>query len=109
MELLRRTGVGRDINRHHYTRAEIDEALGRPVVRALLDLIRLRNSHPAFGGEFQVQGTGSSLALSWRNGSAAAVLTADLADRTATIEVTDDAGRTTTCADLLDGTGTLPS
>ena len=27
MDLLARSGVGRDINRHHYTRDEIDEAL----------------------------------------------------------------------------------
>lgn len=107
MELLRRTGVGRDINRHHYTRAEIDEALGRPVVRALIDLIRLRNSHPAFAGQFEVQGDGSTLQLSWRNGPAVAVLAADLADRTARIEVTDDTGRTATCTDLLEGTGDL--
>ena len=30
MALLARTGVGRDINRHCYTQAEIDEALARP-------------------------------------------------------------------------------
>ncbi|UZF56539.1 sucrose phosphorylase [Gordonia polyisoprenivorans] len=50
MELLDRTGVGRDINRHHYTHAEIAEDLRRPVVGALLALCRFRNTHPAFDG-----------------------------------------------------------
>jgi sucrose phosphorylase len=52
MALLARTGVGRDINRHHYTRGEIEEAMARPVVADLLALIRLRNAHPAFQGSF---------------------------------------------------------
>jgi len=54
MELLGRTGVGRDINRHYYRVAEIEDALMRPLVQKQLDLIRLRNTHPAFEGEFQV-------------------------------------------------------
>ena len=33
MELLARTGVGRDVNRHHYTAAEIDGALATSVVQ----------------------------------------------------------------------------
>jgi sucrose phosphorylase len=55
MELLTRSGVGRDINRHYYTAAEIASALGSPLVQKLIELIRLRNTHPAFAGEFQVK------------------------------------------------------
>ena len=55
MNLLRRTGVGRDINRHYCTPAELEDQLKAPVVRCLLDLIRFRNAHPAFSGDFQVQ------------------------------------------------------
>ena len=101
MELLARSGVGRDINRHHYTREEIDRELQRPVVAALLDLIRLRNSHPAFGGSFSVGGDGSHVELTWVQGAASAVLAADLDARTARITVTDDAGRAAECDDLL--------
>jgi sucrose phosphorylase len=54
MELLARTRVGRDINRHYYQRDEIRSALNAPVPATLIELIRLRNSHPAFGGEFSV-------------------------------------------------------
>jgi sucrose phosphorylase len=54
MELLARTGVGRDINRHHYAAAEIESSLRRPLVQKQIELIRLRNMHPAFAGEFHV-------------------------------------------------------
>ena len=52
LELLARTGVGRDVNRHHYSAGEVAAALQEPVVRRLCEVIRLRNTHPAFGGEF---------------------------------------------------------
>jgi sucrose phosphorylase len=51
-ELLARTGVGRDVNRHHYTGAELEGALADPDVRRLLSLIELRRTHPAFDGEW---------------------------------------------------------
>jgi sucrose phosphorylase len=50
--LLARTGVGRDVNRHHYTRAEVDTALADPDVQRLLTLVELRRTHPAFDGEW---------------------------------------------------------
>ena len=107
MELLARSGVGRDINRHYYTRDEIDRDLARPVVRALLDLIRLRNTHPAFGGTFEAGGHGSTIVLTWTHGEASAVLEADLDTRTARITATDAAGGVVTCEDLLTGTEVL--
>jgi sucrose phosphorylase len=107
MELLARSGVGRDINRHYYSRAEIDEALTRPVVRALLDLIHLRNTHRAFRGTFDASGQGSSIVLTWTHGRASAVLEADLDARTVRITVTDASGGLVTCEDLLTGTHAL--
>ncbi len=66
MELLARTGVGRDINRHYYSNAEIEADLKRPVVKELLALIRFRNSHPAFGGAFRLLDSDSAeLAMRW--------------------------------------------
>jgi sucrose phosphorylase len=77
--LLARTQVGRDINRHYYTRSEIDHALERPVVSDLLRLIRLRNQHPAFNGRFEMESTPDEvLDLRWRNGSELAHLYIDL-------------------------------
>ncbi len=51
-ELLAATGVGRDVNRRRYTRAQVEDALGSAPVRRLLDLIELRGTHPAFQGDF---------------------------------------------------------
>lgn len=79
MELLARTKVGRDINRHYYTPGEIDMSLNKPVVRRLTDLIRLRNSHAAFAGRVQVETPSAQrLSISWNNGDHWAKLDVDL-------------------------------
>jgi sucrose phosphorylase len=103
MALLAETGVGRDVNRHHYTPEEVDEALERPVVRALMAAIRFRNAHPAFGGEFASRpAPPGRLDLRWRapDGSEVA-LEADL--RAATWEVVerDGAGAERRTSDAL--------
>ncbi|RMG74086.1 MAG: sucrose phosphorylase [Bacteroidetes bacterium] len=54
MELLARTQVGRDINRHYYSPDEVEAAVQRPVVQNLFRLIRFRNAHPAFAGRFSL-------------------------------------------------------
>lgn len=82
MERLAATGVGREINRHAYTDEEITAALERPVVKRLVDLLRLRADHPAFGGEFSLAGEGSRLDLAWRSADAYVRLDVDLAART---------------------------
>jgi len=93
MVLLARSNVGRDINRHHYSRDEIDVALQRPVVQDLLALIRLRNTHPAFAGTFELQGGDDELlALRWRYGRTWIALTVDLAQRSLLIEGDDGSG-----------------
>ena len=81
MERLRRTRVGRDINRHCFDRAEIDAALATPVVRRLSDLIRLRSTHPAFGGVFEttVGAHEDALVMRWTAGAAQAELKVDFA------------------------------
>jgi sucrose phosphorylase len=88
-DLFQRTGVGREINRHRYTRAEIAAALERDVVRAQLELISLRGSHPAFAGEFSVERPGGSeLVLAWSKGPHRAELRADFARRTHRVTAT---------------------
>jgi sucrose phosphorylase len=90
MARLARTRVGRDINRRAYTPAEIDAALQRPVVRRLIELIRLRNAHPAFGGRFElVASDDQTLRLAWHAGAQWIELTVDLRRRTHTIECGD--------------------
>ncbi len=60
-EAVEQTGEGRAINRHDYTDQEIGAALDRPVVRRILDLVRLRKEHPAFDGELEVAVEDTSL------------------------------------------------
>ncbi|HXR40451.1 MAG TPA: sucrose phosphorylase [Terracidiphilus sp.] len=70
MELLAKSQVGRDINRHYYTPAEVEAALKKPVVEKLIEIIRLRNTHPAFAGEPVVESAAKNeLSITWeRNG-----------------------------------------
>jgi sucrose phosphorylase len=93
MELLARTAVGRDINRHFYTAAEIAAALRRPVVQKQLQLIRLRNTHPAFAGEFRVEAPADNLIeLQWKLQEHWVRLHVDLSGPCASITGTDLAG-----------------
>ena len=86
LDLLRRTGVGRDINRHYYTPAELNEQLRQPIVRSLFDLIRFRNSHPAFAGEFHLLPCNDqSIRIEWRCGGEWARLRVDLQTMSASV------------------------
>ena len=69
LDLLRRTGVGRDINRHYYTPAELNDQMQRPVVRSLFELIRFRNTHPAFAGDFHLLALLTMTASGWSGGT----------------------------------------
>ncbi len=86
MELLARTGVGRDINRHYYTSEEIDAALRDPLVQKLMELMRIRNTHPAFAGEFSVDApTENKIEIRWRDREHWIALHADLSIPSASI------------------------
>jgi sucrose phosphorylase len=101
MDLLARSGVGRDINRHHYTRAEIEGDLTRPVVAALIGLIRLRNTHPAFAGTCAVGGQDERISLTWTHGAHTATMDVDFGSRSATLAWTGPEGEMHSCDDLL--------
>jgi sucrose phosphorylase len=78
MDLLAKSGIGRDINRHFFSLDEIYQALQRPVVQSQFELIRFRNRHPAFAGSFSMPQTSDSrIALRWENGEDWALLEAD--------------------------------
>lgn len=97
MELLERSGVGRDINRHYYSAEEVSASLQRPMVQRLLELIRLRNAHPAFNGACTVESASQSLlSIAWKLDSHWIALNVDLAQHRATIEYSvDGTGRAT--------------
>jgi sucrose phosphorylase len=105
MERLAETQVGREINRHVYSWDEVEAALERPVVQSLMTLIRFRNEHPAFAGEFTLLPSGDDvLAIRWSHGDVWAELRADLV--ASTLEIRHGAGDR---VDTLDLTGLTPS
>lgn len=86
LDLVGRTGVGRDINRHYYTADEVESELKRSVVQELFALIRLRNKLPVFDGDFSVgESAASELVLQWTYGGDHAQLAVNLVERTALI------------------------
>lgn len=79
MELLEKTSVGRDINRPYYSESEISQQLKRPVVQRLFQLIRFRNGHPAFLGDFSIpKSPDHQLLLRWEDENSWAELDIDL-------------------------------
>ncbi len=79
MELLAKTNVGRDINRHYYTPEEIDAHLEKPLIKKLKQLMILRNTHPAFNGEFTLRESEDAiLHIEWRTDKDMAELYIDL-------------------------------
>ncbi|KQV60648.1 sucrose phosphorylase [Pelomonas sp. Root1217] len=93
MALLARTQVGRDINRHHYSEGEIASDCERPVVRRLIELIRLRNRHSAFSGEFRVEPSGDDeLHMRWQRHGEWAALRVNFHDLTHELSYSGEGG-----------------
>ena len=91
MDLLERSGVGRDINRHYYNAEEVASSLERPMVKRLLELIRFRNAHPAFNGDCTVESSARGiLSITWKLNGHWTNLNVDLARHRATIEYSID-------------------
>jgi sucrose phosphorylase len=96
IELLEKTKVGRNINRHYYTKEEVEENLKRPVVKRLFNLMRFRNFYPAFNGDYKILDTNDeqSLEISWKKDEFEAILKADLKTHKYTISYFDPQDRT---------------
>lgn len=96
IELLERTKEGRNINRHYYSLAEIDETVQRPVVQQLFNLLKFRNTSAAFDGDFSVKALGAKeLEIVWDNKTAgvSAKLVANTENRT--FQITETANGVT--------------
>ena len=88
--LMEATGELRDINRHVFSRDEVAEAVQKPVVQRLLNLMRFRNGYPAFQGQFELcYSNDSSLALRWVKARYRAELFLDLNFKTVRITYWD--------------------
>ncbi len=94
MTLLARTGVGRDINRHYYTREEIRAKLETTLVQNLSKLMRFRNTHPSFEGECQLVDTvDSRISLRWDCDQNWSLLDIDLEEMRAEISFSHGKGK----------------
>jgi sucrose phosphorylase len=78
--LFAKTGQGRDVNRHRYSREEVRRALDTEVTRGQLALAELRR-HPVFTGAFAWDAPDdASLVLTWSTAGHEATLRARLDD-----------------------------
>ena len=102
MALLAKSNVGRDINRPYLDADFISASLAKPVVKGLLKLIAIRNTHGAFDGEFSVEGSANSCNLKWLKDDNAIELKINFEDREASIiEHNSSAQVFTSLSDLL--------
>lgn len=93
MDLLYKTNVGRDINRHYYSKEEIELHLGKPLIQDLFKLIHLRNIHPAFQGSFNLLNLPNhQLGMNWNLEINNIFLFIDLEKRTMRINYTESNG-----------------
>ena len=83
-EAVRRAGAGghKEINRTNLSPEDVEARLALPVVQKQLELLRFRNTFPAFGfdAEFSCMLEGPGLMLEWKKDGRRAALTADLAN-----------------------------
>lgn len=88
------TGGHKEINRTTLTISDVERGLERKIVRDQLELMKLRNTLPAFRGELCIADTGSHLLeLTWTNHRFTATLRANLRDHSFSIEYGDDSGK----------------
>lgn len=68
-ELYHRTEQHRDVNRHYYSISEIEQQFERPVVQKMNRLMKFRNTHPAFDGQFVLLASDEhSIRVRWERG-----------------------------------------
>ena len=83
-EAVKRAGAGghKEINRTNLTMEQIEEALKKDVVKKQLELLRFRNTNPAFGfdSELNISTEGSVMIFTWKKDGHEATLRADFSD-----------------------------
>jgi len=94
MDLLARSGVGRDVNRHRYSRADVEAALDAPVVREQLAALRLRRRSAAFNGTYSSTFSGTEGVMRWENDGTVVSLAFDVAHATFRLYEMSDAAVT---------------
>ncbi len=89
-EAVKRAGAGghKEINRTNLTMPQIEEALGKEVVKEQLKLLRYRNTNPAFGfdSDLTISLDGSVMTFLWEKDGHKAQLKADFSDYSYTLD-----------------------
>lgn len=89
--LFEETGSGRNVNRSFYDLEQVESSLQKPVVQALLQLIRFRNTHPAFDGEFILKESSDEiLNIMWQKHIHISQLVIDLTQYDFTVSYSED-------------------
>jgi sucrose phosphorylase len=92
-EAVKKTGEGRELNRHNYTLQEIEQSLEKGVVKRLLKLISFRNEYAAFDGEFKViESAKDEIHLSWEKDNKKCTLFIDLRTNKAVLDYINENG-----------------
>lgn len=85
-EAMKRAGAGghKEINRTNLSLAEARDLLDKPVVKKQLEMLRFRNTCPAFteDAKISIDCDGSKMSISWVNDKAVASLTVDFEKET---------------------------
>lgn len=80
-EAVKKAGSGghKEINRTNLTLCQAEEALNQEIVQKQLELLRFRNTCPAFGfdAELKIQGKGNSIMFKWSKNGTETTLDAD--------------------------------
>ena len=90
-----RGGAGghKEINRTELSPSDVEQGLKQQVVLDQLELMRLRNTSPAFDGELEVEDSDEHLlCLTWKNDGCTASLKADLKDHSFSVLHNDGNG-----------------
>ncbi|MDO5299487.1 MAG: glycosidase [Clostridia bacterium] len=92
LEAVNRGGAAghKEINRTNLSMPQIEEALGRRIVRQQIELLRIRNTCPAFGFEAQMdieRQDKQRFSIEWKKDGCAAKLSADLGRCAFTVEI----------------------
>jgi len=88
------TAGHKEINRTTLTMQDIEQGLKRAVVLDQLELMRMRNTSPAFDGELEIVASDDHLLhLVWRNGADSASLSADLRNHSFTVSERRGSGK----------------
>ena len=80
IDFLEKTKIGRNINRHYYSKEEIEEEVQRPVLQKMYALMKFRNSYHAFDGDVEIidTDTANEVKIYWSKQKYSATLCANL-------------------------------